>query len=84
MRGTLRAERDRVFHLAKKIGHSISGLMITVGTLTSLTATQYLFHVFDSRFFNVEKLLTPELTLILLGILGATNLICGLVLISWR
>ena len=80
---TIEDERARVFSFAKRIGDSISGLMIMIGTLSVLAAAQYLFHLFEFPGLpEVKDLLTPELVVIAAGILGIINMICGFVLLA--
>jgi len=80
---TIETERAHVFSVAKKIGDSISGLMIMIGALSSLAATQYLFHLFKIPGLpEIKNLLTPELIIIAAGILGVINIVCGFVLLA--
>jgi len=78
---TIEEERVRHFHLTKKIGVSISGMMIFLGLLLVCGSIQYFFHPFPAL-FNVKAFLTPGLVIIMAGVVGFANLLCGLILLT--
>lgn len=84
IKDTVEAERLRFFAVTKRVGESISGLMVTVGTLSLLVSLQYLLNPLLSfpGLPSVRDLLTPELVTILMGIVGVINIICGFVMLA--
>jgi len=84
IKNTIEEERVHVFGLAKRIGESISGLMIMIGALLSIASIQFLFPniLKIPGLPDVRSLLTPELILIIAGIIGLINIICGFVLLA--
>ncbi len=84
IRDTIEEERRRVFSLARRIGISISGLMIFFGVLLLFISLQYLLYpsLNIHGLPDVRSLLTPELMIAAAGIIGLINLICGFVLLA--
>jgi hypothetical protein len=81
---TIEKERKNVFKITLRIGQSISGLMITVGTLLFIFSLQYILSPFLDipGFPTFKSLLTPEFIMVLVGFLGFINIICGFVLLT--
>lgn len=84
IKDTFEAERLRVFAVTKRIGESITGLMIATSVLILFASLQYLFDPFLSitGIPSVKNLLTPELLLVIAGIVGVINILCGLVMLA--
>ena len=87
---TTTAERVRVFEISARIGKYMSGLLIAVGVMLAFVSTQFLFSELQTplsalSFLDVKLLLTPEwrtVSLIFLGLIGAVNVLCGLVMLA--
>lgn len=84
IKDTIEEERRNVFRITRKIGRSMSGLMITVGFLLTFLTLQYIFEpLLDIPGFpNVKSIITVEAAVIASGILGLINIICGFILLA--
>jgi len=83
VRDTIEKEREHVYSLAERVGNAISGLMITVGLLSIVSSSQYLFGAFEfTGIPSVKNFLTPEFLVVVSGILGLINVVCGFVLLA--
>ncbi|OYT50200.1 hypothetical protein B6U79_00105 [Candidatus Bathyarchaeota archaeon ex4484_231] len=83
---TIEAERKHVFVLTRKAGKSLSGLMITVGSMLTFWSIQYLVNPL-LRLPGIpalSDLITSEFIMFLAGFLGVINLICGFVLLAQK
>ncbi|MCW4021483.1 MAG: hypothetical protein NWF14_09710 [Candidatus Bathyarchaeota archaeon] len=83
---TIEAERQHVLALTRKVGKSLSALMITVGVMLSVLSLQYLMSpVLDIHGLpTLGALFTSEFIIFLAGFLGAINIICGFVLLAQK
>ncbi len=81
---TVEEERIKVFKAAERIGESISGLMITAGILTLFFSLQYLLYpsLTVPGIPAVKAILTPKIIVIIMGILGVINMLCGFVMLA--
>ena len=87
---TTTTERIRIFEISARIGRYLSGLLIALGALLAFVSTQFLFSELQTplsalSFLDVKLLLTPEwrtVSLIFLGLIGAVNVLCGLVMLA--
>lgn len=84
IKDTVEAERIRFLTIAKRVGESMSGLMLTVSALTLFLSLQFLLDPLLSipGLPSVKSLLTAELILITAGIVGVINIICGFVMLA--
>ena len=84
LKDTIEAERQRFFTITKRIGQSLSGLMITMGAILFFLSLQYLVSpILDiSGLPTLGDLLTTEFTIFLIGFLGIINIVCGFVLLA--
>jgi len=87
---TTTTERIRIFEISARIGRYLSGLLIALGALLAFVSTQFLFSELQTplsalSFLDAKLLLTPEwrtVSLIFLGLIGAVNVLCGLVMLA--
>lgn len=84
IKNTFEAERLRLFAITKRIGESITGLMIATSVLIFLASLQYLLDPLFSitGIPSVKSLLTPELLIVIAGVVGVINILCGLVMLA--
>jgi hypothetical protein len=84
LKDTIEAERQRFFTITKRLGQSLSGLMITMGAVLFFLSLQYLVNPIlnISGLPTLGDLLTTEFTIFLIGFLGIINIVCGFVLLA--
>ena len=75
LKDTTGVEALDVFKVSEKIGRRLSGLMIAVGALLSLLSV-------ISILTSMEFLFSDWFLIGTLGLLGATNIFCGLILLA--
>ena len=87
---TIITERLNVLAMSTRIGKYISFVVIVVGTLLFLLATQFIFSELETplralSFLDVRVLFAPErrtVSAVIFGFVGAVNIFCGLLLLA--
>jgi hypothetical protein len=84
VKDTVQAERIRFFAFTKKMGESISGLMFAISGLMLFISLSYLFDPFLNMYGvpSVKGMLTGESLMVIAGIAGAINILCGFVMMA--
>ena len=86
---TTGVERFNAFKISTKIGKLISVPIIAIGTILSILSAHFvvttLFNIASISFLNLEIFFTPAMRPLLIGtigLLGAINIVCGLILLA--
>jgi hypothetical protein len=84
VKDTVEDERIRFFAVTRKIGESISGLVIAISGLILFISLQYLFDPLLNIYGvpSVKSILTGEFLMVIAGIVGAINILCGFVMMA--
>jgi len=84
VKDTVEAERIHFFAFTKKMGESISGLMFAISGLMLFISLSYLFEPLFNMYGipSVKGMLMGESLMVIAGIAGAVNILCGFVMMA--